>query len=249
MSDSFVHLHCHSEYSLLDGLGRIDDLLTAAAEHGMPALALTDHGTMFGAIDFYGKAGDHGVKPILGCEVYVADRPLEERPDARAQNYHLVLLAENEVGYRNLIKLTTEAHIRGFYRKPRVDHALLERHADGLICLSGCANGEVAKLLQANDLPGAEEKADWYRQVFPDRYYLELQYHDLDFQKTINQGVIHLSQKLGLPLVATNDVHYVREQHAATHEILVCIQTQTTLSDTKRMKLETEQFYLKSAEQ
>jgi len=249
VSGEFVHLHCHSEFSLLDGLGRIYDLVGAAAWQGMPALALTDHGTMFGAIDFYSKAKDAGVKPILGCEVYVSDRPLSERPDPAARNYHLVLLAENEIGYRNLIKLTTRAHLEGFYRKPRVDHRLLEQHAEGLICLSGCASSEVARIILDGNLPAAEEKADWYRSVFQDRYYLEMQFHNLDMQHTINQGVLHISQKLGLPLVATNDVHYVYDRQAYTHEVLLCIQTQTTMSDPKRMRMETQEFYLKSAEQ
>lgn len=245
----FVHLHCHSQYSLLDGLGRIGDLVAATQEAGMPALALTDHGTMFGAIEFYGKAKEAGIKPIVGCEVYVSDHSLDQRPGPDSKTHHLVLLAENETGYRNLIRLTTDAHLRGFYRKPRVDHQLLADHSDGLICLSGCASSELSALILRGDLAGAEEKADWFRQVFGDRYYLEMQYHDLEMQTTINQGVLHLSQKLGLPLVATNDVHYVRERHSHAHEILLCIQTQTTMDDPKRMRLETPQFYLKSPEQ
>jgi DNA polymerase-3 subunit alpha len=249
LSDQFVHLHAHCEYSLLDGLGRLGDLVDAAAGMQMPALALTDHGTMFGAVEFYSKAKQVGIKPIIGCEVYVADRPLDERAGSDAKNYHLVLLAENEAGYRNLIRLTTEAHLRGFYRRPRVDHALLEAHSEGLICLSGCASGELASSLLSDNLSEAENLADWYHQVFGDRYYLELQYHDLDFQPKINQGVVHLSRKLGLPLVASNDVHYVQARHARAHEILLCIQTQTTMDDPKRMKLGTGEFYLKSAEQ
>jgi DNA polymerase-3 subunit alpha len=232
---------------LLDGLGRVGDLVSAAASMEMPALALTDHGTMFGAIEFYGKAKDKGVKPIIGCELYLADRPLGQRPGPDSKNYHLLLLAENETGYRNLIHLTTEAHLQGFYRKPRVDHQMLESHSDGLICLSGCASSELAAIIQTGDLAAAEEKADWYRQVFDDRYYLELQYHNLDFQVQINQGVVHLSQKLGLPLVATNDVHYVEARHAPAHEILLCVQTQTNMADPKRMKLGSHEFYLKSA--
>jgi DNA polymerase-3 subunit alpha len=212
----------------------------------MPALALTDHGTMFGAIDFYSRAKALDVKPIIGCEVYVSDRPLEERPRPGAQNFHLVLLAENETGYRNLIELTTRAHLDGFYRKPRVDRALIEKHSGGLICLSGCASSELATFLLNGDMREAEECADWYRQIFPDCYFLEVQFHNLEMQKTINQGVVHLSQKLGLPLVATNDVHYVRQRNAEAHEILLCIQTQTTLTDPKRMRFDTEEFYLKS---
>ncbi len=249
MTDNFVHLHSHTSYSLLDGLARIDDLLQSARDFGMPALALTDHGTMFAAIEFYDKAKGAGVKPIIGCEVYVSDAPLEKRPGPASKNYHLVLLAENEAGYRNLIQLTTQAHLRGFYRKPRVDHELLERHSEGLICMSACASSEVARLILDGNLGGAEERADWYRQVFADRYFLELQYHELEFQKTINQGILHLHQRLGVPLVATNDVHYVTERQAYAHEVLLCVQTQTTMSDPKRMRMESQQFYLKSPQQ
>lgn len=249
MPGRYVHLHAHSSYSLLDGLARIDDMLTTAKDAGMPALALTDHGTMFGAIEFYGRAKELGVKPIIGCEVYVSDAPLDQKPGPQSKNYHLVLLAENEIGYRNLIRLTTEAHLRGFYRKPRVDHALLEKHSDGLICLSGCASSELAKTILDDNLSGAEELADWHQQIFPGRYFLELQYHELEFQKQINAGVLHLSSKLGLPLVATNDVHYVHARQAHAHEVLLCVQTQTTMSDVKRMRMETQEFYLKSAEQ
>lgn len=249
MSSSFVHLHNHSCYSLLDGLSRIDDLIESAVAHDMPALALTDHGVMFGAIEFVEQARSRGVKPIVGCEVYVADRPLEERASAGAENYHLVLLAENETGYRNLMQLTTQAHLRGFYRKPRVDHALLEKHAEGLVCLSGCASGELAGRIQKDDMVGAAELADWYRQVFAGRYYLELQFHNLDFQHKINRGVIELGKQFDLPMVATNDVHYVYARQARAHEILLCIQTQTSMSDPKRMRLDTEEFYLKSPEQ
>lgn len=249
MPDSFVHLHAHSCYSLLDGVARVDDLVASAVQSNMPALALTDHGTMFGAIEFYKKAKEAGIKPIVGCEVYVADRPLDQRPGTGAENYHLVLLAENEEGYRNLIQLTSKAHVDGFYRKPRVDHDLLARHAGGLICLSGCASGELANLILRDDLPGAEALADWYRETFGGRYYLELQYHNLEFQPKINQGVLHVSRRLDLPLVATNDVHYVEARHARAQEVLLCIQTQTTMSDPKRMRMETQEFYLKSPEQ
>jgi DNA polymerase-3 subunit alpha len=215
----------------------------------MPALALTDHGVMFGAIDFYVKARELGIKPIIGCEMYVSGSPLEEKAGPGSKTYHLGLLAENEVGYRNLIQLTTEAHLRGFYRKPRIDHALLEKHSEGLICLSGCASSELAKAIVEDNLRVAEELADWHQQIFPGRYYLELQYHDLEVQTKINQGIIHLSRKLELPLVATNDVHYVRSSQAKAHEVLLCVQTQTNMADPKRMRMETQEFYLKSPEQ
>lgn len=249
MAHEFVHLHVHSEMSLLDGLGKMGDLVETARAAGAPALALTDHGTMFGAVDFYTKTREAGVKPIIGCEVYVADRPLIEPPTSSSRAYHLVLLAQDEVGYRNLIRLTTEAHLRGFYRKPRVDDALLQQHSEGLVCLSACASSEIARLILDGDLPAAEQRADWFRQAFPGRYYLELQDHGLDVQQTINDGIMHLSRRLDLPIVATNDVHYVRRQEARAHEILLCIQTQTLLSDPKRMRLETDEFYLKSSQE
>jgi DNA polymerase-3 subunit alpha len=242
----FVHCHCHSSYSLLDGLGRIDDLVEAAVAAGMPALALTDHGTMFGAIEFYQKAREADIKPIVGCEVYVSDRILAEASVPDSRTYHLVLIAQNETGYRNLIRLTTEAHLNGYYRKPRVDDQLIESCSDGLICLSGCASSELARHILNDDLRTAEKRADWFQSIFPGRYYLEMQYHNIDFQKKINQGIVHLSQKLGLPLVATNDVHYVQQRHAYAHEVLLCIQTQTTMSDEKRMRMQTPEFYLKS---
>lgn len=246
MANEFCHLHTHSEFSLLDGLGRLGDLVEAAAEQGMTSLALTDHGAMHGSVDFYSKARERGVKPIIGCEIYVADRPLEERPGPDARNYHLVLLAENAAGYKNLIRLTTEAHLSGFYRKPRVDHALLERHAEGLICLSGCASSELSRTILDGDESAASQLADWYRQVFPGRFYLELQDHQLDLQRPINEGLLRLKQALDLPLVATNDVHYVQRRQALTHEILLCVQTQTTMDDPKRMRMSSEEFYLKS---
>lgn len=249
MSNSFVHLHTHSSYSLLDGVSRIDDLLRTAIDEGMPAVALTDHGVMHGAIEWVSRARELGIKPIVGCEVYVADRPLEQRPDAGAQNYHLVLLAQNEVGYRNLIQLSTAAHLQGFYRKPRVDRGLLERHHEGLICLSACASGEVASRIVEGDQAGAEEVAAWYADVFRDRYFLEMQFHDLAFDATINQGIVSLHQRTGIPLVATNDVHYVQKRHAYAQEVLLCIQTQTTMNDPKRMRMESQEFYLKSAEE
>ena len=246
MSESFVHLHNHTSYSLLDGLGRIDDLVQAAHDHGMPAVALTDHGAMFGAIEFYSKARDVGVKPIIGCEAYIADRPLSEKPTPASKSHHLLLLAENEIGYRNLIKLTTEAHLRGFYRKPRVDHDLLQQHADGLVCLSGCAASEIPSMIMSGDISGAERRADWYRSVFGDRYYLELQNHNLEIDPGIIDGVMNLHRRMGIPVVATNDVHYVRAADASAHEVLLCVQTQTTMADPKRMRLETPEFYLKA---
>ncbi|MGH2449641.1 MAG: DNA polymerase III subunit alpha [Chloroflexota bacterium] len=249
MPPSFAHLHTHSNFSLLDGLGRIPDLVQAAKDAGMSALALTDHGTMHGAVELVSEAQKAGIKPIVGCEVYLADRPLDEKAGPGARNFHLTLLAENEAGYRNLVRLTTEAHLRGFYRKPRVDHRLLRDLSDGIICLSGCASGELAAIIQSGDLTAAEERADWYGQTFPGRYFLEMQDHGLDIQRRINEGVVHLHRKLGLPLVATNDVHYVEARQAHTHEILLCVQTQTTLDDPKRMRLESNEFFLKSPEQ
>jgi DNA polymerase-3 subunit alpha len=242
----FVHLHVHSDYSLLDGLGRIPLLVQQAHEQRMPALALTDHGVMFGVVDFYEQAAAAGLKPIIGFEAYVSDRPQHERG---GEIYHLTLLAENEIGYRNLMQLTTKAHLTGFYRKPRVDHELLAQHNEGVICLSGCASSEIARAILDGNLESAQELADWYRTIYSGRFYLELQHHGLDFQKRLNEGLLHLHTTMGIPVVATNDVHYVRREHAVIHEVLLCVQTQTTLTDEKRMRFGSQEFYLKSAEE
>jgi DNA polymerase-3 subunit alpha len=249
----FVHLHLHTEYSLLDGACRLDRLMERAAELKFPALAITDHGVMCGAIDFYQAAKRAGIKPILGCEMYVAPGSRLEKKPARGggDNYHhLGLLAADLAGYRNLTKLTTAAHLEGFYYKPRVDKELLARHHEGLIALSGCLASEIPQLILAGRPDKARETIDWFKQVFgPDRFHLELQHHGLPEQALVNRHLIPWAKEFGLRLVATNDVHYLRREHSKAHDCLICIGTQTTLEDPKRMRYQPEQFFLRSAEE
>ena len=242
----FTHLHVHSDYSLLDGLGRIPLLAKQAHENKMSAAALTDHGVMFGVIDFYAAMSDIDVKPILGMEAYVT---AGSHKDRSGQAFHLTLLSENLVGYRNLMQLTSKAHLEGFYRKPRVDHKLLEEHSEGVICLSGCASSEICRAIQEGNLDVAEKLAEWHRSVYGDRFYLELQDHGLDFQSGLNEALIKMSRRMDIPVVATNDVHYARADQASVHDVLLCVQTQTTMDDPKRMKMDSREFYLKSPEE
>ena len=231
MSD-FIHLHVHSEFSLLDGLGKLDYLLLKAKALGMDALALTDHGSMYGSFKFYLKAKAAGIKPIIGVETYVARRSrLDKEGKMDTDPYHLILLAKNEVGYKNLLKLVTFAHLDGFYYKPRIDWDLLEKHHEGLICLSACLAGEVSQHLLANEEVKAEEVAKRYSELFgKDHYYIELQSHaNIPEVAVVNEKLILLARKLGLPLVATNDVHYVNADDAEAQEILLCVQTQRTI--------------------
>ncbi|NLW07121.1 MAG: DNA polymerase III subunit alpha, partial [Clostridia bacterium] len=245
---TFVHLHVHSEYSLLDGAGRITELVRAARELGMPALALTDHGVMYGAVEFYKAARQEGIKPIIGCEVYVAPRSrYDHDPHRDNYQYHLVLLAADAEGYRNLTALVSAAWLEGFYYKPRVDRELLARHSRGLIALSGCLAGEVA----THYLQGREEKAlaaaSWYREVFGrENYFLELQDQGLPEQPRLNRQLIGLAQELDIPLVASNDVHYVSREQARIHDILLCIQTGKNINDPNRLRFPTTEFYLRS---
>ena len=247
----FTHLHVHSEYSLLDGLGRLDALVNRSKELGMDALALTDHGAMHGVVDFYLAAKEAGIKALIGCETYVAPGSRHSR-DSRVDSSprHLVLLAKDKTGYRNLIQLVTKAHLEGFYYKPRVDKELLEQHAEGLVALSACNSGSIPRLLVAGDYEGARKEAAWYRDVFgPGNFYLEMQQHDIPELVQINRGLVQLSRELEIPLVATNDVHYVHKEDAAAQEILLCIQTNTTLNDEKRMRMTDDSYYLRSPEE
>lgn len=245
---SFVHLHVHTEYSLLDGAARIKKLVQKAVELGMPALAITDHGAMFGVIDFYKACRQAGIKPIIGCEVYVAPRSRWQKEAKMDESpYHLVLLAENERGYRNLVTLVSLAYTEGFYYKPRVDKELLRQHSEGLIALSACLGGEVAWHLSQGQEELARRAALEYREIFgPANFFLELQNHYLEEQLRVNAGLVRLSRELGLPLVATNDVHCVEKTDAEVQEILLCIQTGKTLEDADRMQFESREFYLKS---
>ena len=248
----FVHLHTHSEYSLLDGANRIDDLIDRAIELGMPALALTDHGNLHGAWEFQEKARAKGIKPILGCEVYVAygDRRARRREEgAPALNAHLLLLAENRLGYSNLVKLSSIGYTEGFYRRPRVDREMLEKYAEGIICLSACLAGEVPRYLQHERYDEAKEAAEWHARVFKDRYWLELQNHGIPKQDVINKGIIRLSDELGLPLVVTNDAHYLRREDADAHDTLLCIGTGKDKDDPDRLRFHGEESYFKSADE
>lgn len=247
---SFVHLHVHSEYSLLDGLSRLDDLVHRAAGMGMPAIALTDHGVLHGAVTFYQKAREAGIQPILGMEAYLARRTIQDRePDDRSL-YHLTLLAMDETGWRNLIRLATIAQLEGFYYKPRIDKALLERHADGLIVLSGCPSAEIPRMLAQGRMEEAEAVAAWFAERFPGRFFLELQSHPgIPELNAINRGLVTLSRRLNLPLVATNDVHYVRVEDAGIQDILLCIQTGKRLKEPGRMKMSDQTYYLRSPEE
>ena len=247
---NFVHLHVHSEYSLLDGANRIKDLPVRAKELGMDAIALTDHGAMYGAVDFYKECKKNEVKPIIGCEVYVAPRSrFDKEPGIDNQYSHLILLVKNKKGYENLIKLVSTGFIDGYYYKPRVDNETLEKYSEGLICLSACLAGAVNKQILKGDMEKAKEVALWYKSVFKDDYYLELQNNGLREQVMVNQKLIELSRELNIPLVATNDAHYLKKEDAYNHEVLLCIQTGKKMQDPDRMRFETDELYIKSPEE
>ena len=248
---SFTHLHVHSEYSLLDGACRIEPMLDKIKSMGQTSVAITDHGVMYGVIDFYRAALKRDIKPIIGCEVYVAPRSRFDKVHGiDNERYHLVLLCKNNEGYKNLIKLVSEGWVNGFYTKPRVDKDILEKHHEGLIALSGCLAGEVAKALQRNDFEEAKATAKWYKEVFGDgNYYLEIQNHGLTEQQMINPDLIKLSKELSIPLVATNDAHYVDKQDAKMQQVLICIQTNHTIGEDTGLEFGTDEFYLKSEEE
>ncbi len=248
---SFVHLHVHTEYSLLDGACRIDGIMDRVKELGQTAVAITDHGVMYGCIDFYKAAKAAGVKPIIGCEVYVARRGMNDRVHGIDNDpYHLVLLCENRTGYENLCMLVSEAFIHGFYGKPRIDLELLEKYHEGLIALSACLAGAIPQYLMAEDYAAAKEYALKLAEIFGEgNFYLELQDHGIDEQRPVNQGVLRLARETGLPLVVTNDAHYLRKEDAEMQDVLLCIQTGKTVDDENRMKFQTEEFYLKSEDE
>jgi DNA polymerase-3 subunit alpha len=259
--DGFVHLHTHSEYSLLDGAARIEaprsnpqapTIFSEAVRHGMPAVAVTDHGVMFGALRFYEAARQHGLKPILGVEAYVAPGSRFDRTPGESEEkyYHLTLLAENETGYRNLLRLVSQAHLEGFYHRPRMDKQLLAEHADGVICLSGCLSSELGVLLQNGQRAHARAAAGEMRDIFGSgSYFVELQDHGLADQRRILSEQIAIADELGVPVVATNDLHYTRREDAKPHDVLMCIQQQKLQSDPKRLRFDAEEFYVKSPEE
>ncbi|MCA1829927.1 MAG: DNA polymerase III subunit alpha, partial [Actinobacteria bacterium] len=248
MSSSFVHLHTHTEYSMLDGASRIDELFAEAARMEMPALAITDHGVMYGTVPFYNAGKQHGVKPIIGSELYVATRSrFDKSAREKDGNFHLTAIAENDDGYRNLMKLVSLAHLEGYYYRPRVDKDLLAEHARGVIVTSGCLAGEVGQLLLQGRVEDATKAAGTYQEIFGrDNYFIELQDHGIADQKTVFPHLIDIARAIDAPLLATNDLHYVRKEHAPVHDVLLCIQTGSTINEPGRFKFDAEEFYLKS---
>ncbi len=247
---NFAHLHLHSHFSLLDGANKIDAVVQRAAELGMPAIALTDHGNLFGAVQFHDAGYKHGVKPIIGCEVYVAREGRKVKQGRSAQSNHLVLLAKNEKGYQNLVRLVSLGYLEGFYYRPRIDRELLEQYSDGLIALSACLQGSVASNLMQERYKEAREQAGMLSEIFgKDNFYLEVQDHGLQEQKKVNAGILQLSRELSLPLVASNDCHYLSQEDSFPHDVLLCIQTGKTVQDENRLSYRTDQFFFKTEEE
>jgi DNA polymerase-3 subunit alpha len=246
----FTHLHVHTEYSLLDGISRIPDLVAQTKDLGMEALAITDHGALYGVVDFYSACQEAGIKPIIGCEVYMAHGSRFDKSGAERSPYHLVLLARDNAGYQNLMQLVTLAHLEGFHYRPRIDKELLERYHQGLICLSGCLSAEVPRLIADGNAAEARRAARWYKEVFGDGYFLELQRHSqLPRLPQVNEALAVLSRDLEIPLVATNDAHYVRQSDSPLQDVYICIQTNTTVHDEKRLKMEGDSYYIKSPQE
>ena len=248
---SFVHLHVHTEYSLLDGACRIPRLMERVKALGQEAVAITDHGTMYGVVDFYKAAKAAGVKPIIGCEVYVAPRTrFDKEHDRDKHPYHLILLCRNEEGYRNLSHMVSQSYTEGFYVRPRIDKELLRAHSGGLIALSACLSGEVPRLILGGNYDAARQAALEMRELFgPDNYYLELQDHALPRDRELIQGLVRLHEETGIPLVATNDAHYLTRDDAEMQDVLMCIQMGKTVDDPGRMRMETQELYVKSEEE
>ncbi len=248
---AFTHLHLHTEYSLLDGAASIKKAVARAKELGMDSLAITDHGAMFGVVDFYKECKKQGIKPIIGCEVYTAARKMTDKEvDRDKYQGHLILLAKNEVGYKNLIKIVSQGYIKGYYYKPRIDKDVLRGHSEGIIALSGCLAGNIQHRLLVNDYAGAKAEAETLLEIFgPGNFYLEIQDQGLEEEMAIKDDMIKLSRELNVPLVATNDVHYVRKEDAKAHDVLLAIQTATTLDDENRMRFPNDEFYLKSEDE
>jgi DNA polymerase III subunit alpha len=251
MPSNFVHLHVHSEYSMLDGACRIKSLVQRAVELEMPAVAITDHGVMYGAIEFYKACKAAGIKPIIGCEVYVAPRTRFDREgDADRNLGHLLLLAKDHHGYQNLLKMVSQAHLEGFYYRPRVDIELLAQYHEGLICMTACQAGFVGQQIINENMPRARQQLETLQDIFGvENVYLEIMDHGYEDQKLVTAGKVALSREMGVPLVATNDVHYVLKEDADWHDSLLCIQTNSFKDDPDRMQFQGEEFYLKSEEE
>ena len=247
----FVHLHVHTQYSLLDGAIRIDDLLQRAAEFEMNAVAVTDHGTMFGTVEFYQKALKAGIKPIIGCEIYVAPRTrFDKTPADNKDLSHLILLAQNSEGYRNLCKLASAAQLEGFYYRPRIDKEILKEYSQGLIGLSSCLHGEIPRRIKEGRMDLAEQAVHSYMEILGDNnFFLEVQNNGIDIQEDVNQALLDLSQRISVPLVASNDCHYLDKEDVRAHDVLLCIQTGKTVHDAERLKFRTDQLYFKSREE
>jgi DNA polymerase-3 subunit alpha len=245
----FTHLHLHTEYSLLDGLSRINPLVQRAKELEMSSLAITDHGGMYGTVEFYSACREAGIRPIIGCELYVANGSRHDKSSTEKNPNHLTVLARNNVGYKNLMKLVTSSHLEGFYYKPRVDMELLEQHREGLIVLSGCPSAQLSRRLIDGDFEGAKTVAQWYKERFPE-FYLEIQRHaNLPFLDQMNEGLLRLRSELDIPLVATNDLHYVNREDAPYQDVMICIQTNTNIQDDKRLKMADDSYHLKSGQE
>lgn len=246
----FVHLHVHTEYSLLDGSGKIPDLIARAKELGMKSIAITDHGVMYGCVDFYKEAKEQGIKPIIGCEIYVATKSMYDKTNNKEnETHHLVLLVKNQAGYQNLMKIVSSASVDGFYYKPRVDHDYLRKHSEGIIATSACLGGEVQSYLLSGNRNKAIETALLYKEIFKEGFYLELQNHGIDEQVKVNEELIKLSKELDIPLICTNDVHYINKEDSKAHDILLCVQTGKTVDEENRMRYPSDEFYLKSPEE
>ncbi len=249
---NFTHLHLHTEYSLLDGSGKIKEMVARTKELGMDSMAITDHGVMYGVIDFYRTCLAEGIRPILGCEVYVAPVSRFDRESNSSEDryYHLVLLAENNVGYANLMKIVSKGFLEGFYYKPRIDYEVLKEHSEGIIALSACLGGEVASNIRKGFYEEAKKAALRLRDIFGENnFFLELQDHGIPEQKSVNQGLLRMNEETGISLVVTNDVHYTLESDAGAHDILLCIQTQKKVADENRMRYEGGQYFIKSPEE
>ena len=245
----FIPLHIHSEYSLLDGMIRVPDLVNYAKENDLPAIAITDHGVMYSAIEFYELAKMAGINPLIGCEFYVHDGDIHKQEAHHNPLYHLILIAKNQQGYKNLIKLVSTAWCEGFYYKPRINFELLKEYHEGLICTSACLAGEVIKNLLAGDKDKAKETAKRYKDLFGDDYYLELQDHGLDEQKRTNPDLIKLARELDIKIIITNDSHYMKREDADAQDTLLCLQTNANKDDKKRFSFPNNEFYLKSKEE
>ena len=249
MSDSFVHLHLHTEFSMLDGAARISDVMEAAAADGQPAIGITDHGNMYGVLDFYNAAKKAGIRPVIGMEGYFVTGSRHDRPRrAEHEIFHLTLLSETTKGYQNLIKVSSAAYLDGFFYKPRLDFELLEQHREGLIATSGCLGGVICQTLLKDDFDGAIEAAGKFQEILGrDNFFVELQDHGLPEQHQTNPQLIEIAKRIGAPLLATNDTHYVHKHDAESHDALLCVQTGATRDDPNRFKFDAEEFYLKSA--